>query len=114
MRGASCGEAVYAGTERLLGVTEGKGVAIRGRCRPAKSLGAVAKSASRASERGIALELVDVVRGAKAVHVGDVAVVDVCVALLSFCRSAWEAGVPSPLSPRRMVSSAAVALHTAV
>jgi hypothetical protein len=60
-------------------------VAIRGRCGPATSLGAVAKSASRASERGIALELIDVVRRAKAVHVGDVAVVDVCVALLRFC-----------------------------
>ena len=31
------------------------------------------------------IELVDVVRGAKAAHVGDVAVVDVCVALLRFC-----------------------------
>jgi hypothetical protein len=54
-------------------------VAIRGRCGPATSLGAIAKSAWRASERGIALELVDVVRRAEAVHVGDVAVVDVCV-----------------------------------
>ena len=31
------------------------------------------------------IELVDVVRGAKVVHVRDVAVVDVCVALLRFC-----------------------------